>query len=168
MTEEGYKVGYKKPPVGKTWQKGQSGNPGGITKKAKELMAARKLTKQVFEEKLQEFMKMPMADLENIVERYKADAVPCLDMLVGSIIVKAIMEGCVTRMNFLLSRMGVNAEFAEHDPTLNMNGENQASVDAAPFYIVELNRGGKFIRSRPREVLLEERKALEGETRLGE
>ena len=165
MSEGEYKVGYKKPPKGHTFGKGNNANPKGRPKLPQELLEARKVSKQSFEEKLQTFLRMPMADLEEKMNGYKKSGEVCLDMLVGSIIVKAIMEGCISRMNFLLNRMGVNSEFAEHDPTLNMVGDQQASEDAAPFYIVELNRGGKFLRSRPREVLLEERKALEDETK---
>lgn len=165
MSEGEYKVGYKKPPRGKPFEKGNCLNPKGRPKLPQELLDARKVSKQSFEEKLQTYLRMPMVDLEMKMEGYRKSGEVCLDMLVGSIIVKAIMEGCISRMNFLLNRMGVNSEFAEHDPTLNMLGDQQASEDAAPYYVVELNRGGKFLRSRPREVLLEERKTLEEETK---
>jgi len=167
MTTGDYKVGYKKPPVGKKFEKGKSGNPGGITKVARELMEARKVSKQTFEEKLQTFLRMPMVDLEAMMKTYKEEGVVCLDMLVGSIITKAIMEGCVSRMNFLLNRMGVNAEFVEHDPTLNVSTEQAPAMEEAPFYVVEINQGGKFLRARPRQLLLEERQETQPKTANG-
>ena len=141
---------------GRPFQKGTVPNPSGRPKVPAELLEARKVSKQTFEEKLQAYMRMPMADLEKLMEGYKAQGVVCLDMLVGSIIVKAIMEGCVQRMNFLLNRMGVNQVFEEHDPMLRVSTESQA-IEQAPFYVVEINQGGKFLRARPRELLASER-----------
>ncbi len=141
---------------GRPFQKGQVANPSGRPKVPADLLEARKVSRQTFEEKLQAYMRMPMADLEKLMEGYKTQGVVCLDMLVGSIIVKAIMEGCVTRMNFLLNRMGVNQTFEEHDPTLRVATESQAQ-EQAPFYVVEINQGGKFLRARPRELLASER-----------
>ncbi len=141
---------------GRPFQPGNKANPSGRPKVPADLLEARKVSRQTFEEKLQSYMRMPMADLEHLMESYKTQGVVCLDMLVGSIIVKAIMEGCVTRMNFLLNRMGVNQAFEEHDPTLRVATEGQP-VDNAPFYVVEINQGGKFLRARPRELLASER-----------
>jgi hypothetical protein len=42
-----YKVGYRKPPVGKRFKKGQSGNPGGRSTKTAPAVLVRTLNEQV-------------------------------------------------------------------------------------------------------------------------
>lgn len=160
-----YKIGYKKPPRGYGFKKGQIVNPGGKPKLSEELREARKVTKQSFEEKLQEFMRLPMVQLEEMMLMYQDNNTKTLDMLVGSIITRAVMDGCVTRMNFLLDRLGVKSGFNEGDATITVTTANTtgdgASVSDAPFYVVEINQGGKFLRARPRQLLGSELKQNE-------
>ena len=150
-----YKVGYKKPPKGKPFQKGHVTNPNGRPALTPDLLEARKVTKLTFEGKLQEYLRMPMAQLRAIVE---APDTPNLDLLVGSIITRAIMDGCITRMNFLLDRMGVAKTSPETDNTINVTPDGQNNPNM-PFYVVEINENGRFLRSRPRELSDEEKQA---------
>jgi len=152
MSEEPRKVGYKSPPKGRPFVKGQSGHPGGRESLPAELVAARKVTKQTFEEKLQEFMRITMGELQGIMQN---PATANLDLLVGSIVTKAIVDGCTARMTFLLDRMGVAKALNDADNTINVTPDMQDQN--LPFYVVAVNDNGKFVRARPRELAQEEK-----------
>jgi hypothetical protein len=141
---------------GTPFKKGQSGNPSGKQKIAPEILEIRKVNRQTFEEKLQQFLRTPLIEIETMLEDYREARGLSLDLMVASIIKRAVVDGCVTRMNFLLNRMGVATTFEEHDPTLNVTPQVAAEVsstETAPFFVVEINSNGKFTRARPRELL---------------
>ncbi len=156
----------KKMPMGKRFEKGKSGNPSGRPIFTPEIVALRKVSKQTFEEKLQQFLHSPFSQVEDMLVNYREDGTNSIDMMVAAVIKGAVSSGCTMRLNFLLNRMGVTSKFEEHDPLTNVTPAEQAQIsqnaaeEAAPFYVVEINRDGKFVRSRPRELRANEREVM--------
>lgn len=144
----------------KPFQKGKSGNPGGVSEAVLAIRNLKRLSKESFEALLQDYLRKDFSKIKKIFESDKA---PTLEKMVASIMVHAIENGCVQRMNFLLKSMGISFQDTGLDPTLNVQAaESDKPVQVAPteqnvqVFIVEVNSNGKFVRSRPRELLVAE------------
>jgi hypothetical protein len=142
------------------FKKGESGNPKGKTKLPAHVKEALKLNRVDFEHKLHRYLQMPMKKVIAILQDHDEY---CIDGMVASIIIKAITEGCVIRTKFLLDRIGIAGYQELSDPSLKVQTveENKPQVtneeSRAPFYVVEINEDGKFLRARPRQLSLEEK-----------
>lgn len=128
------------------FQPGQSGNPSGRPKMPEEILEAKRLTKTQLEAILQKFIWMPKPELEKVMSDPN---VVMIEAMVGSIIMRAINDGCTMRLNFLLDRLVGKVRGEEGDTIV---APSQAQV-TGPTFVVEMNENGKFVRARPREQL---------------
>lgn len=86
---------------GRDFAPGQSGNLNGRPKVPPDVRQARTANTEELTRILTEFMKLPISFLK---ERMKAEGTSSMEMLVGSILVKAITNGDFSRANFLFDR----------------------------------------------------------------
>lgn len=87
------------------FKKGQSGNPLGSLPIGNDLKEARKLTRLEFERIVNKYLFMTMRDIRKSMEDQTAkECTPMLDLIVISILQKALIEGDEKRFNFLLDR----------------------------------------------------------------
>lgn len=150
----------KKMPEGRRIQKGQVLNPAGRPKLPTEIREAQKLTRTEFERLLQKFIWMPKDKLE---EFYGNPEILMIDAMIASIIMRAVNDGCTVRLNFLLDRLIGKSKFNDgDDATTNVQIEKPVSF-AGPTFIVEMNENGKFVRARPRELLIDDSKKVSNE-----
>lgn len=96
-----------KPPEGRRFKKGQSGNPSGRPKIPEDLKRASRLTADEFLGLCNKFLRMNLPDLLAVVGNPKQPNTQSsmLEMLVASIITKAVNEGDQRRLDFLLDRL---------------------------------------------------------------
>lgn len=145
------------------FQKGQSGNPNGRPRLPADLAQARKENREHVERRLGALMRSK-AEVEKILTAIatKEDVAP-LDALLARMIKIAIDDGCIQRANFIFDRWigkpeGFNAAllYPAPEPETHVEAptEPEQVRDAVPTYLVEINEHGKFLRARPRQVLL--------------
>lgn len=134
------------PPNAKKWLPGESGNPAGRPKMPPELKAANKLTRVQFDTLLNEVLDMTTEQLNQLMSGPDTKQIA---KMVGSIVQRAVENGCPVRMNFLLQKMLGKVEWAD-DRSLNVTPEDDKPKDSGPVYVVRLNQNGKFVSARPR------------------
>lgn len=97
---------------GKHFKPGQSGNLKGRPRTSPEEKVIRKLNRELFERIVNEFTGL---DPEALKAKLKDPATPVLEVMVGSVIAKAIQTGDASRLEFLLTRMlGAPKQRIEH------------------------------------------------------
>lgn len=149
--------GVKGKTNGKPFTKGdpRCGRP----KMPDDMRGIKKLNKTVFVTSANKFLNMTRDEITAVLQDPDASMI---DLMLGSIIAKAVKDSDTVRANFILDRLIPRvASTDESDLTLNMSTVQDAATDKAPFYVVEINQGGKFLRARPRELRLEERREAE-------
>lgn len=93
-------MGYGKKTGGKDFQKGQAGGPGRPAT-PDDLKNVKKLSTNEMQALLAKYLRMSKGQL---IALHKDPDVPAIDLLVMSIIQKAVVHGDHQRMNFLLDR----------------------------------------------------------------
>jgi hypothetical protein len=91
----------KKAP-GRPFKKGQSGNPSGRPKLPQDLLEAKKLTQIEFERIVNKYL---FEGKQKLAQAAADPGTTVLELLIGSIIHKAVIEGDEKRMEFLLNRI---------------------------------------------------------------
>jgi hypothetical protein len=87
---------------GRDFKKGQSGNPSGAAPVPEDIKEARKLTNFEFERLANKYLFGTAADIE---KASKDPNTPLIELLVGSVIHKGVLEGDERRLDFLLNRL---------------------------------------------------------------
>lgn len=87
---------------GRDFQPGQSGNPAGGPKTPEDLKEARKLTKLEFERIVNQYLFEKEIDLQELRTR---PGTRMIDLLIASIMDKALVHGDDRRLTFLLDRL---------------------------------------------------------------
>lgn len=115
-------MGYKDPPKETRFKKGQSGNPRGRAKLPEDLQKVKMLTKEHISKLINKYGSLTLAKLEEVM---KAEESASFDVMICSAIRRAIVDGDVSRMDFLLNRtVGKVTDVAEvhqhnYDPALD-------------------------------------------------
>jgi DNA-binding sugar fermentation-stimulating protein len=86
---------------GRNFKKGVSANPKGRTRLPSEIVEARKLNRDSLEVALNKYLHMKRDALQAAI---KNPDTPMLDVMIASIIAKAVQTGDNTRLDFLLNR----------------------------------------------------------------
>lgn len=81
---------------------GRSGNPLGKPKTPPDLLKAKNLTRIELERLLNKFINMPRGDLAAYANKQDATA---MELMMASIVSKAIIQGDTQRLDFLLNRL---------------------------------------------------------------
>lgn len=84
------------------WKKGQSGNPSGQPKLPEDIKAARKLTTIEFERAVNKYL---YQDKAAITKAAADPSTPVIELLITSILHKAVVLGDEKRLAFLLDRI---------------------------------------------------------------
>ena len=84
------------------WKPGQTGNPNGVPKIEKEIKSVRQLTRQDTITSMHKVLNMTIEEIQVLM---KAKDSKASDLLIASVIAKAIATGDVTRINFLYDRL---------------------------------------------------------------
>lgn len=87
---------------GRNFKPGQSGNPKGPATIPADIKAARELSKIEFERIANKYLFMTKNEITAAAMNAET---PALELLVGSIVHKAVVEGDERRLNFLLDRL---------------------------------------------------------------
>jgi hypothetical protein len=87
---------------GRDFKKGQSGNPKGPTPVPQDIRAARKVTQIDFERIANQYLFAKKADL---AKASTDPETPIIELMITSIIHKAVVEGDERRLEFLLMRL---------------------------------------------------------------
>lgn len=87
---------------GRDFVKGQSGNPNGRPKLPEDIKAASKLTRASLEAIINKYMGMDKDQLGDVV---KAKGTPVIELMIASIIHKALVHGDQQRLDFMLNRL---------------------------------------------------------------
>lgn len=120
---------------GRDFLPGQSGNPNGQPKVPQEIKDARQLTKLELERLLNKYMVMTKDEVQ---EALKNPATPALELMIGSIVAKAVSGGDDKRLNFLLERMiGKVKEKVEH------TGADGQALALAPQIVITVPSNGR-------------------------
>lgn len=85
------------------FKEGESGNPFGSLPIGQDLKEARKLTRVEFERLANKYLHMTWDQIEKIFKEEKK-SIPAIEMMILSIMHKAIIEGDERRFEFLLDR----------------------------------------------------------------
>jgi hypothetical protein len=132
-------AGEQKPkkimPVGRPFQKGRSGNPGGKKPLPEELKIASRLTAEEFIGLCNKFLKMNIVELMAVTGDPKNpnQKSTMLEMLVASIIRKSLNEGDPRRLDFLLNRI-----IGEVQKRLEVTGDLNVNQNGSPTVILQL------------------------------
>jgi hypothetical protein len=156
------KKGNKYNPKG-GFKKGQSGNPLGLAVRMPEFLKMRNYTREQIDTTLLNMIGLTNAELD---ERLGNVAATQLELMVGSIIKKAVETGCNTRLNFLLER--IIGKVRDSQPAIPIPDSHveQPTVDMQPqtalgervaTYVVEMSEAGKFKHARPQLVSVTEK-----------
>jgi len=130
------------------FKKGQSGNPSGRAKLPADLLEAKRCNKEQLETLLHKFLVMDKEALRQIMA---SPVSTMLELMVGSIIMRAVNDGCTMRLSFLLDR--VLGKMPSDQPTADETHIEKPEA-RGPVFVVEVNQNGKFVRPRPRMELL--------------
>lgn len=87
---------------GRDFKKGQSGNPNGAPRIPEDIKIMRKLTRIEFDRIVNKFLYSDKAEISRISSDPKT---PLMELLIASIIHKAISQGDERRLNFFLDRL---------------------------------------------------------------
>lgn len=87
---------------GRDFKKGQSGNPKGPAPLPEDIKEARKITQIEFERLANKYLS---ARKEDIAKASADPNTPVLELIISSIIHKAVVEGDERRLDFLLTRL---------------------------------------------------------------
>jgi hypothetical protein len=87
---------------GRNWQKGETGNPKGAPKTPEDVKALRKLNGPEFDRVANKYLFLTKAEIVKIVND---PTTPSLELIVASVIHKAIIEGDAKRLEYLLMRV---------------------------------------------------------------
>jgi hypothetical protein len=87
---------------GRNWQKGETGNPKGAPKTPEDVKALRRLNGPEFDRVANKFLFLTKAEIVRILNDA---ATPSLELIVASVIHKAIIEGDAKRLEYLLMRV---------------------------------------------------------------
>lgn len=87
---------------GKNFSPGNRANPGGRPALPGDIKEAKKLTHFELQRILTEFLHLDPVALK---DRLQAPTATMLEGMVGAIILRAVKEGCATRLNFLFDRI---------------------------------------------------------------
>lgn len=90
----------KKPK--KSWKKGQSGNPKGRPKLPADIKQGRRLNQVEFERSVNQFLFQTKDSLHELLDDPTATV---FELLIGTMMLKAIREGDHVRLSFLLDRL---------------------------------------------------------------
>jgi hypothetical protein len=113
--------------IGRPFPKGVSGNPGGKPATPKDIKEARSMGRIEFERLLNKFIHMDRATLSEYVKRPDATA---MELLIASIVSKAITGGDHLRANFVLDRLiGKVADNLNSDSTIKIILEDYMRKD---------------------------------------
>jgi hypothetical protein len=86
---------------GRNWKKGETGNAKGAPKVPEDIKEARRLNGPEFDRIANKLLAMTKAEIVKIVNE---PTTPSLDLIVASVIHKAIIEGDAKRLDYLLCR----------------------------------------------------------------
>lgn len=115
---------------GRDWVKGQSGNPAGKPPLPEDIKAARKLTAAEFERAVNQYL---FQDRNAVAQAAANPQTPILELLITSIIHKAVSQGDEKRLAFLLDRiLGKVANRIEIDPVTLKKVEEAEQLKAMP------------------------------------
>lgn len=81
---------------------GKSGNPSGRPKLPKDIVEARNMNRIELERLINKFINMPREELAAYAQKQGATAI---EMMIASIVSKAILKGDNKRLDFLLNRL---------------------------------------------------------------
>lgn len=112
------------------WKKGQSGNPSGQPKIPEDIKAMRKLTAIEFERAVNRYL----FEDRSVVAKAAADPnTPVIELLITSILHKAVSQGDEKRLGFFLDRLlGRVANRIEFDPETLKRIEDAEKLKAMP------------------------------------
>lgn len=112
---------------GRDFKPGESGNPDGRPKLPEDIKEARKLNKIELERILNEYMHMPLKDIQ---ARANLPDTPAFEVLLAKIIAEGIKKGDEKRLGFLLDRV-VGPVKAK----LSLDGGEDEKGDAKPLRV---------------------------------
>ena len=115
---------------GRNFKKGQSGNPRGPEPLPEDIKAARKINVVEFERIVNKFL---FASKGEVIKVTADPNTPVLELMVGAIVHKAVIEGDERRLDFILNRLiGKVKEQVEH-----------SAKDGSPLVILTMPRNGR-------------------------
>ncbi len=123
----------------------------GRPKLSEDMRAAKKLTKAAFITAVNKFLGMSRDQITAALQDPNASM---LDLMLGGIIAKAVKDGDTVRAGFIIDRLIPRPKFQEEseDPSA-LVAKKTEHVDV---FLVEMNKDGKFLRARPRQLLPDE------------
>lgn len=90
------------PPEHTRFKKGQSGNPSGKTKLAKELLAIKTFTNVELNRVISKYLRM---DKKDLVTAGNSDALPGIEIIIARTMVNAANKGDFAKVQYLIERV---------------------------------------------------------------
>lgn len=118
-------MGEPKKQIGRPFQKGQSGNPGGRKAYAPGVLNAAHLTKERLITILNEFINL---DREQIALKLQDPKATMLELAVGHIIAKAAKDGDTLRLSFLFDRIVGKVTDVVQNTNINIDSEEYREI----------------------------------------
>lgn len=138
------------------WKKGQTGNPGGRKKEPAALRRMKHYTRHDIDMTLLTYIGLTRPQLETKLSDER-NPPTLLELMVASVITRAIEQGCNVRLNFMLDRIIGKVKEAQPaiplpETHIEQEAEQVAEATDAPkkvIYEVLMNDTGKFKHIRP-------------------
>lgn len=117
------------------YKKGETGNPFGFLPVGEDIKNARKLTRTEFERLVNKYLYMSLKDIEIAV---KDKNLTTIELMICSIVYKALTEGDDKRLNFLLDRTIGQSVKRIKVTTEQEDGPRRIPVDVSPEEKLEM------------------------------